>query len=158
RPEAGADIPAIWAAGRLGKKRRGPPEVVFAQVHEDAAVEVAALATRERPETGFCIGSGGCTAFSLLTGGLSELSVVDINPAQVYLLELKKAAFERLPYPDMLRCMTADARPDYPVLRPLLTWEATAFWDGRSHLLSLGLNQCGIAERTLNRMMRTIFP
>jgi S-adenosylmethionine-diacylglycerol 3-amino-3-carboxypropyl transferase len=149
---------AFWAAGELGKRRKGPPEILFAQVREDAAVEVAALAACERPEAAFCIGSGGCTAFSLLTGGLARLDVVDINPAQVYLLELKKAAFEQLSYPEMLRAMTADARSDYPALRPHLTPAASAFWDARQPLLSGGLNQCGIVERKLLRVTRFFLP
>lgn len=151
-----SDDTAIWAAGRLGKKRSGSPEVIFAQVHEDAAVEVAALAGREPPEVAFCIGSGGCTAFSLLTGGLSQLSVVDINPAQIYLLELKKAALEHLPYSEMLGCMTSNARAAYPALRPSLSPHASTFWDRREQLLALGLNQCGIIERGLKRIMRLL--
>lgn len=158
RLETRAEVTALWAAGSLGKKRKGPPEIVFAQVREDAAVELAALATRERPELAFCIGSGGCTAFSLLTGGLSKLYVIDINPAQIYLLELKRAALERLCYPDMWECMTADAGPAYPSLRPLITPEATAFWDRRRYLLALGLNQCGIIERRLKQAMRLCLP
>jgi S-adenosylmethionine-diacylglycerol 3-amino-3-carboxypropyl transferase len=154
-PDAGL---ALWAAGDLGKQRKGPPEIVFAQVREDAAVEVAALATCEPPKVAFCIGSGGCTAFSLLTGGLARLHVVDLNPAQLDLLELKKAALTGLPYPEMLRCMTVDARPDYPALRPRLTPEASAFWDARPWQLALGLNQCGRIERGLKRAMRLCLP
>jgi S-adenosylmethionine-diacylglycerol 3-amino-3-carboxypropyl transferase len=149
---------SVLAAGRLGKAAKGPPEVVFAQVREDAAVEVAALATRPRGETAFCIGSGGCTAFSLLTCGPSRLAVVDVNPAQVALIELKKAALARLGYPELLRCLNTDARPYYPDLRPFLTAEASAFWDRRQPLLALGLNQCGIVERKLRRVMRLFLP
>jgi S-adenosylmethionine-diacylglycerol 3-amino-3-carboxypropyl transferase len=153
-----ADAAALWATGSLGKTRTGPPEIVFAQVREDAAVEVAALAACESPAVAFCIGSGGCTAFSLLADGLSKLFVVDINPAQIYLLELKNAALEHLPYADLFACMTADARPAYPALQPRITPEAAAFWDRRPHLLALGLNQCGIIERKLNRVMRWFLP
>src|SRR2546427_6810756 len=145
------EITELWAAGRLGKRTGGPPEVIFGQVREDAAVEVAALALCEQPEAVFCIGSGGCTAFSLLIGATEKLHVVDINPAQVRLLELKKAAFECLPYPAVLRCMTTDARPAYPALRPFLTPEASAFWDQRGGLLALGLNQCGLVDRKLRQ-------
>jgi S-adenosylmethionine-diacylglycerol 3-amino-3-carboxypropyl transferase len=157
-PRPPTEVTELWAAGRLGKRAAGPPEVVFGQVREDAAVEVAALALREPPETAFCIGSGGCTAFSLLIGAPEKLDVVDINPAQVYLLELKRAAFENLPYPDMLRCMTADARPAYPALRPCLTPEASAFWDQRGGLLVRGLNRCGIIDRKLRQAMRLFLP
>jgi S-adenosylmethionine-diacylglycerol 3-amino-3-carboxypropyl transferase len=152
------EVTELWAAGRLGKRAGGPPEIIFGQVREDAAVEVAAFALREPPEAAFCIGSGGCTAFSLLIGAPETLHVVDINPAQVHLLELKKAAFERLPYPDMLRCMTADARPAFPALRPFLTPEAGAFWDQRGALLALGLNQCGIVDRKLRQALRLFLP
>jgi S-adenosylmethionine-diacylglycerol 3-amino-3-carboxypropyl transferase len=157
-PEPSTDITGLWAAGRLGRSGKGPPEVVFAQVREDAAVEVAALATCPMGETAFCIGSGGCTAFSLLSCGPSRLAVVDINPAQVALLELKKAALERLSYPNLLRCLNSDARPCYAGLRPLLTPEASAFWDHRQPLLAAGLNQCGIVEQKLRRVMGLFLP
>jgi S-adenosylmethionine-diacylglycerol 3-amino-3-carboxypropyl transferase len=153
-----ADVAALWAAGGLGKRMGGVPEIIFAQVREDAAVEVAALATCQPPEVAFCIGSGGCTAFSLLTGAPAALYVLDINPAQVYLLEIKKAALERLAFPEMLGCMTSDARPAYPELRPLLSPEASAFWDRRPHLLALGLNHCGLIERKLRWVTRRLLP
>jgi S-adenosylmethionine-diacylglycerol 3-amino-3-carboxypropyl transferase len=148
----------LWAAGRLRRGSKGPPEVLFGQVHEDARVEVAALALRPPGEIAFCIGSGGCTALSLLTRGLAKLFVVDINPAQIYLLELKRAAFERLPYPSMLECLTADTSSFYPDLRASLTPGAAAFWDRRRHLLQQGLGRCGLIERRLHRLTRLVLP
>jgi S-adenosylmethionine-diacylglycerol 3-amino-3-carboxypropyl transferase len=152
------EVTALWAAGHLGKRTKGEPEVVFGQVREDAAVEVAALAACERPGVVFCIGSGGCTAFSLLIAGPARVHAVDINPAQLHLIEIKKAAFERLSYPDLLLCLSVDARPFYPDLRSSLTEAARVFWDRRPHLLALGLNQCGIIERKLKQVMRLLLP
>src|SRR5262249_30260973 len=148
----------LWAAGHLGKRTCRSPEVVFGQVREDAAVELAALALRGPSEAAFCIGSGGCTAFSLLIGAPETLHVVDINPAQIHLLELKKAAFERLSYAGMLHCLTVDARPAYPDLRPLLTPRSVSFWDQRRRLLAHGLNQSGIVDRRLRQAMRLLLP
>lgn len=157
-PEPHTDITHVWAAGRLGRAGKGPPEVIFAQVREDAAVEVAALATRSRGESAFCIGSGGCTAFSLLTCAPSRLAVVDVNPAQVALLELKLAALAQLGYAELLRCFNTDARPHYAGLRSFLCGEASAFWDARQPLLARGLNHGGIVERKLRSVMRLFLP
>jgi S-adenosylmethionine-diacylglycerol 3-amino-3-carboxypropyl transferase len=123
-------------------------------VREDAAVENAAFTAAARREAAFCIGSGGCTAFSLLTMRPKALQVVDINPAQVYLVQLKRAAIQRLDYRSAVRCIAESASPWYDaVLRPALSDEAAAFWDQRRHLLERGLNQTGLLEQQLRHVM-----
>src|SRR4051812_29226363 len=108
---------ATWAKGRLGKSGR-TPEVVFAQVREDAAIELEMLRSLPQGETAFCIASGGCTAFALLLARPAQLQIVDVNPAQVHLVECKRAALAHLSHPDLMRCMMHDARPAYARLRP----------------------------------------
>ena len=160
----------LWRQGQLGKKvsytarkgrspgpkGRAEPEVVFAQVHEDPTAELSALTLCAQPAVAFCIGSGGCTAFSLLTTRPMQLTVLDINPAQTYLLELKRAAFVQLPYDAMRAAMQRDARPVYRQLRPAISAPARAFWDQRARLLALGLGQCGLIERK-GALVRRLF-
>jgi S-adenosylmethionine-diacylglycerol 3-amino-3-carboxypropyl transferase len=143
----------LWRAGALGKRTRGPAEVVFGQVREDAAVELRVLNSLGTGQDAFCIGSGGCTALSLLAARPRALHVVDINPAQIFLLELKRAALELLTYDELRRCVAANARPFYARLRGRLSAEAAAFWDARERLLGAGLNRCGVIERKLRRAM-----
>jgi S-adenosylmethionine-diacylglycerol 3-amino-3-carboxypropyl transferase len=105
-------------------------------------------------QTVFCIGSGGCTAFSLLVARPARLLIADINPAQVHLLALKKAAFAQLDEAPARACLLHDARPFYAQLRPHLNADAQEFWDQRSSLLRRGLNQSGVGEQSLRRAMR----
>ncbi|HEX9988782.1 MAG TPA: DUF3419 family protein [Chloroflexia bacterium] len=151
----------IWRQGLLGKNSRkkesrgkAEPEVVFAQVHEDTSVELTALTLCPEPAVAFCISSGGCTAFSLLTARPEKLVALDINPAQTYLLELKRAAFAQLPYGQMLIAMQRDALPVYRKLRQAISPQARAFWDRRTPLLALGLCRCGLIERKGAHVMR----
>jgi S-adenosylmethionine-diacylglycerol 3-amino-3-carboxypropyl transferase len=144
----------LWRAGALGKRSRGAPQVIFGQVREDAGVELRVLRSLGEGQDVFCIASGGCTAFSLLAARPRTLHAVDINPAQVFLVELKKAALERLNYDDFKRCLTDNARPFYAALRGRLSAEAAEFWDARQKLVGAGLNRCGVIERKLKRAMR----
>ena len=140
----------LWASGTLGKKAKTAPRIVFGMVHEDAAVEVAVL--RQVRETvanpvAFCIASGGCTALSLLLEAPSQLHVIDINAAQLYLVELKIAALQRLAPDETARCLLRDARPFYARLQPYLSTRTRRFWDDNRALLAGGLNRCGVIER-----------
>ena len=144
------DARELWASGTLGKKARRAPRIVFGMVHEDAAVEVAVLRrvreTREKPSA-FCIGSGGCTALSLLIEQLSQLHIVDINSAQVRLIELKIAALQTLEHDETVHCFLRDARPFYARLRAHSSTRTQSFWDENHALLPHGLNRCGLIER-----------
>jgi S-adenosylmethionine-diacylglycerol 3-amino-3-carboxypropyl transferase len=145
----------LWAKGRLGKAG-GQPEIIFAQVREDAAIELEVLRSRPAGETAFCIASGGCTAMALLLARPTQVHAVDVNPAQIFLVELKKTALLHLPYAQTLRCLLQDARPFYERLRLHISQAAQTFWDARPHLLAQGLNNCGVIERRLRQLMRLL--
>src|SRR5688572_9655167 len=72
-------------------------EIYFAQSREDSRVE-REIMQRKNPSKVAVIGSGGCTAFSILSDVVENVSCIDLNPAQCALVELKKAGirtFER---------------------------------------------------------------
>jgi S-adenosylmethionine-diacylglycerol 3-amino-3-carboxypropyl transferase len=144
-----------WRAGRIdaGPIDRARPRVLFGQVYEDPAVELAALAAVPAPRRAMCIGSGGETALSLLTGAPERVSAVDINPAQITLVRLKVAAVRRLSREQAIRCFDLDARPWYPILREDLEPELRSFWDARQATLARGLSHCGFVDRRLRRAM-----
>ncbi len=50
--------------------------------------------------------------------------------------------------------MNTDTRPAYPLLRAYLDPETQTFWDARQESLSSGLQQCGLIEQKLKRVMR----
>jgi S-adenosylmethionine-diacylglycerol 3-amino-3-carboxypropyl transferase len=146
---------ALWGKGRLGKAG-DQPQIIFAQVREDAAIELDLLDTRPPGETVFCIASGGCTALSLLLARPTRLQIVDVNPAQMHLVETKIAALQHLPYAKLMRALLTDAHPYYESLRAHLSPAAQQFWDENASLLALGLNQCGVIEQRLKQIMRLL--
>lgn len=67
------------------------PEIYFSQIREDSIVERQITATYQ-PNRIVVIGSGGCTALSILNDHVDVVYCIDINPAQCALIELKKVA------------------------------------------------------------------
>lgn len=90
------------------------------------------------------LAGGGCNAFELLTHDVKRVVAVDCNPAQTALLELKKAAFQQLPFEDVWDMFGAgslvagtynkrtvaevDALYDTK-LAPFMSSQAQSFWD-----------------------------
>ncbi|NND70554.1 MAG: DUF3419 family protein [Rhodothermales bacterium] len=66
-----------WQSGRLDS-RKGPGQVLFGRMYEDAAIEQDVFAGRDRI---MCIASAGCTAMTLSRN--HEVVAVDVNPAQL---------------------------------------------------------------------------
>lgn len=128
-----------WDHGSLLRAGR-PPEVIFGFQHEDAAVETSCLA-RTTGARALCVASGGETAFALLGAGASEVVAIDVNPAQLRLIELKSEAL-RLRRGDYL---VSDARALLESAK--LSKETAAFWTKNCHTLRRGLCFTGTVER-----------
>ena len=62
--------------------------LLFAQVREDPILEIDALQVRNGGRY-VVVGSGGCTALSMLAAGASHVAAVDLNKTQNHLTELK---------------------------------------------------------------------
>ncbi len=133
-------------------------EVAFSQMREDAGVELALaeiVAERlGRPLRVLVVGSGGCTALSLLgSDSIARIDAVDLNPAQRHLIELKRAALEALTLDEQLTFIEADENVAvearlalYQQLRPRLPEDTRAFWDQREDQLGFGVNRVGRLE------------
>jgi S-adenosylmethionine:diacylglycerol 3-amino-3-carboxypropyl transferase len=126
------------------------PEIYFAQIREDGRLERSVRDERRATRIA-CIGSGGCTALSLLGDGVERVYAVDANPAQCALIELKKEAMrilERAEYLAFVGCTEAAGRREtYRRIAPELPAYAREYWDGRPDDVTLGVNQCGATER-----------
>ncbi|MEM8789798.1 MAG: DUF3419 family protein [Pseudomonadota bacterium] len=109
--------------------------LVYAQIWEDPAVDMAAL--RIGPESRLvCIASGGCNMMSYLTAGPAEVMAVDLSPAHVALNRLKLTAarvLDQATFYDLFG--HANLRRNIEVydraLAPELDPGARAFWEGR---------------------------
>ena len=133
---------------------------MFTQSWEDPACDLAAL--RPQPgETLLAITSGCDNVLGFLLADPARIIAVDINPAQTFLFELKRAAFRNLTHAEMLRFLgvTADAGAGqlYSRLRAELSLGAQQFWDSHRDWLDRGLLLQGGFERyfaTLRTLLR----
>jgi len=115
---------------------------MFTQSWEDPACDLAAL--RPRPgETILAIISGCDNLLGFLLTDPAQIVAVDLNPAQLYLLELKRAAFLRLSYAEMLTLLgirpTRESRQLFRRLRGDLSPAALAFWNAHLPWFDRGL-------------------
>jgi S-adenosylmethionine-diacylglycerol 3-amino-3-carboxypropyl transferase len=144
---------------------------MFTQSWEDPACDLAAL--RPRPgETILAITSGCDNVLGFLLADPARIVSIDINPAQTYLFELKRAAFRRLTHTELLDFLGVSSFPRrrestfdlssprgvsssprrrgstlYPLLRGDLTPAARSFWDANPGMLDDGLLTAGGFER-----------
>jgi len=124
--------------------------IYFAQIREDGRLE-RRVAERRKPARIVCIGSGGCTALSLLGCNAEVVYAVDANPAQCALIELKKAALSRLDRDAFLAFVgerpAGDRLDIYDRIRDALPHHARDYWDAHHEDVAFGINQCGTTER-----------
>lgn len=132
----------------------------FAQVREDPLLEMEAL----RPAAGdttVVVGSGGCTALSLLAGG-GRVVAVDNNATQNHLIELKVAAIVLLPLRDAVAFLGGASESgeirmsSYAVLRASLTPAARAYWDAHPRDVRMGVITAGVTERFIRLLVRVL--
>jgi S-adenosylmethionine:diacylglycerol 3-amino-3-carboxypropyl transferase len=125
------------------------PPIYFAQVREDSRLE-RELVREHGLRRVVCVASGGCTALSLLAHGVERVDAVDLNPAQIALVELKRAALARLPRSEYLAFVGrrgVSARfASYEGLRAGLGAAAQNYWNARRDVIELGINHCGVTE------------
>jgi S-adenosylmethionine:diacylglycerol 3-amino-3-carboxypropyl transferase len=125
------------------------PPIYFAQVREDSRVE-RELVHQHGLRRVVCVASGGCTALSLLAQGVERVDAVDINPAQIALVELKRVALKELSRSEFWEFV--GRRGVYPRLaayerlRAGLGEAARTYWDAHRELVELGINHSGVTE------------
>ncbi len=144
--------------------------VRYANCWEDAAVVAEGL----RPLAGarcLSVASGGDNTFSLLARRPESVLAVDVNSAQLALVELKAAAFAALPHADLVRflgaaCAPRRADPLGPwrlrtygtALRPRLGPRARALWDARPRPLARGVVHSGRLEGYFQLFRLVVLP
>ena len=133
----------------------------FAQVREDPCLELEGLDVGPN-DTVAVVGSGGCTALSLLAAGAGHVTAVDMNRSQNHLIELKLAAICVLPRNETLSFLgatngTAIDRIDaYAALRSRLTPAASTYWDARLQAIAKGVLTAGVTERFIRGIIAAL--
>jgi len=132
----------------------------YSNVWEDADVLCAALAPAHGKRI-LSIASGGDNAFALAAEG-AEVVAVDLSPAQLAVVELKRAAILALDHPALLRFLGLAAADDrvatYRALAPQLPDSARGFWDANLRAIKAGIAHAGRFERFFETFRRRVVP
>lgn len=156
--------PPAWPAGVRSEKlsKVTLSGLVFAVNWEDPNLDRAALGIGPHARIA-TVCSGACNTFAFLLDDPDSILAFDFNPAQVWLLELKAAAYRRLDHGGMLELL--GVRPSarrQSLLDDLLEWmspAANAFWRSNRRLVDGGLLASGRYERLVRAfgsMLRVI--
>lgn len=124
--------------------------IFFSQIREDSLVEKE-ISAQFQPKKIVVIGSGGCTAFSVVDDYVDKVLCVDMNPAQCALIELKKQAINSLNREEYLAFIgekkDKNRNECYLTLSEKLPANAKNFWDKNIEGIKQGINQCGVTEQ-----------
>jgi S-adenosylmethionine-diacylglycerol 3-amino-3-carboxypropyl transferase len=124
-------------------------ELVYGHVREDPALEMSLVEQLAeelgRPVRVAVVASGGCTALLLLSSPhVAHIDAIDLNPAQLHLVELKRAAIARLE-PGAQRTLLWGDDDDmeerfrlYERVRELLPEASREHWDARQDEIGFG--------------------
>lgn len=151
-PETLVQSPATVAPRRLALPDAVTDRLYFGMVREDSRLDVEHVAPSPDDDV-VCVGSGGCTALSLLAAGAGRVWSVDLNRAQHHLVELKVAALRALDareaaaFLGVLPMAPRGRGRHYAAMRPLLGEDARAWWDGRPGAVAGGVVNAGVSER-----------
>jgi S-adenosylmethionine-diacylglycerol 3-amino-3-carboxypropyl transferase len=133
----------------------------YANCWEDADVLIEGLKVQPGDRV-LSIGSAGDNSFSLLVNDPELLVAVDINPIQLNLIELKKAAIIALDHESFLQFLgfriTSNRRELFQKVKEHLSVEMQQFWDTRMDDLEAGIIYQGKFERYFKLFHTKILP
>ena len=133
----------------------------YASCWEDADVLIKALKVK-KGGTYLSIASAGDNSLSLLSRSPSLVLAIDINPVQLACVEIRKAAFQKLSYDELLAFLgvtDADNRNNlYQRLRTDLSVESRSFWDQHPDFINKGIIHTGKFENYFALFRKRILP
>lgn len=133
----------------------------YSQCWEDPALLAKAFSITKNDRV-LSITSGGDNTLALVLGGAGEVVSLDLNPAQNYLLELKRAAARCLTYDEYLAFLGVQSSEDRTLLfnkvQNGLSPAAALWWSKHPRLISDGVIHAGRFERFTARFARYILP
>lgn len=133
----------------------------YANCWEDAEILIGALDIQPTDQI-LSIGSAGDNSFSMLTSDPKSIVAVDINPIQLHLISLKKAAFTALDYEDFLAFLGFTISENrialYERVRQALASDAISYWDEHISQIENGMIHQGKFERYFHFFQRKILP
>jgi S-adenosylmethionine-diacylglycerol 3-amino-3-carboxypropyl transferase len=101
------------------------------------------------------VASGGCNTLTFLLDAPARVFAFDYNPTQIFVLELKVAAFRRLDHPEILELFgvrpSARRQSLLDAVAADLSGAARAFWTAQPWLIEDGLLGGGRYERFISK-------
>jgi S-adenosylmethionine-diacylglycerol 3-amino-3-carboxypropyl transferase len=129
----------------------------FSIGNEDWHVESQALRVKPQDKI-ICVTASGDRALHLLMTDCAEITAIDLNPSQNFLLELKLAAISHLDFDTYLAFLGCETTPHrqsiFHQLRRHLSSSAAAFWMQHPKMIEKGVIYQGRVER-LTRAIAT---
>lgn len=145
----------------MNKKSDANSSILFSQVREDPSVELYCLEKIEDDK--LCvlmIGSGGCTALSLLSTDKNVwLDIVDSNPVQNYLTMLKMALIKAIPdrdtYIKFIEGKLSDTKVAAILLQVDLPTACKEYWVKNYEQIFQGINNVGSFEKLFRELVES---
>jgi S-adenosylmethionine-diacylglycerol 3-amino-3-carboxypropyl transferase len=134
---------------------------MFAQVREDPLLEIDGLRVRAGGKY-IVVGSGGCTALSMIAAGAGHVAAVDLNKTQNHLTELKAVSLglaSPWEYQGFLGAEPMQGKRRariYWALREHMSVEAVNYWDAHGDLIERGVLGAGASEQLLRILARVV--
>lgn len=132
----------------------------YANCWEDTEILLKGLRIAEN-EVGLSVVSGGDNTLALLTRDPKKVYAFDLNPTQLYCLELKMACIRILPYEKTLAFLgigECDRLTVYSRLRRDLSAGARNYFDKNVRLIRNGIIHAGKFERYFHIFRRFLIP
>lgn len=145
-----------------GIEKRARFDIIrYANCWEDADVLIPALNVKAGGAY-LSISSAGDNALALLSKQPSLVLAIDISPAQLACLEIRRAAFKDLSYEQLLDFAgvrdSGDRENVYQGLRNDLSDAARLFWDERGDFIKRGIIHTGKFEHYFSIFRKFILP
>jgi S-adenosylmethionine:diacylglycerol 3-amino-3-carboxypropyl transferase len=135
--------------------------LLFAQVREDPLLEIDGLRVRSGGKY-IVVGSGGCTALSMIAAGAGHVAAVDLNKTQNHLTELKAVSLGLVSpweYQGFLGAEPMQGKRRariYLAVREHLSNGAIEYWDTHGDLIENGVLGAGESEKFIRILARVI--
>ncbi len=133
----------------------------YAQCWEDPRTLIQALEINSEDDV-VSVASGGDNSFALLLKNPRSLTVVDLNPAQIFLVELKMRAIQKFDYNDFVGFIGASPCQNrlqlYSSLRSSLSKPARGYWDTQTDNILTGVIHCGKFENYFSIFRKFVLP
>ncbi|MBC7384243.1 MAG: DUF3419 family protein [Bacteroidia bacterium] len=107
------------------------------------------------------VASAGDNSLAMLSAAPERLTVVDVNPVQLFLTELKALCIKKLTYEEFFKFLTTNSNKNlkiYKLLRNELTVNARIYWDQQTVSIENGIIYAGKFEKYLLSFGKIILP